>query len=227
MVRVVIICTSNDKLGTTGEKTGLWLEELAAAYNVFVAAGFEVTIASMKGGKIPLDETSLQPPFKTPDCDTFLANDAGVKAMNESVPLSALSQSDFDVLYLPGGHGVCYDMPQDPSLAKLLGEACDSGKIVSSVCHGPAAFASAKLASGDSIVNGKKVTGFSNSEEEAVGKTAAVPFLLEDRLKELGGSYSSVEDWNPHTVVDGKLVTGQNPGSSTGVAQAVVALLKT
>lgn len=226
MVKVAIICTSHGKLGDTDQKTGLWLEELAAPYNHFTASGFEVAIYSMKGGQIPVDPGSLQAPFKTPDCDAFLGNEVAVKAMNESIPLSLFSPAECDGIYMPGGHGVCYDMPFDETLAKFLGQTFDSGKVVSSVCHGPAAFATTKLANGESIVKGKKVTGFTNSEEEAVGKTSVVPFLLEDKLKELGGEYSKADDWNPYVVVDGKLVTGQNPGSSKGVAEAVVSLLK-
>lgn len=222
--KVLIISTSHSDKGNTGEKTGLWLEELAAPYLIFKEQGYDVTIASIKGGNISLDPNSLQGDFYTEAAKQFAENEETAKLIKESVALESV-EDEYDAIYLPGGHGAVWDFPGNKKLASLLTSAYASGKIVSSVCHGPAGLLDPK--DGDKpLVSGKKVAGFSDSEEEAVGGTNIVPFLLEQKLKELGALYTkNSNDWGEYAVVDGRLVTGQNPGSSALVAKHVVALL--
>eukprot|EP00892_Ulva_mutabilis_P008518 jgi/Ulvmu1/6038/UM027_0014.1 len=219
---IAIISTSASELG--GGPTGCWAEEIMAPIRMFKAAGHNVSVYSIKGGKIPIDEMSLGDQFRTEDVDKFLSDDSSKSILDTTEAIDALPSPDtLDAVYLPGGHGACADFPENDKLQKFLSAMYEHGKVVSSVCHGPAAFANVKTAAGVSIVKGKKVTGFSNSEEEAVGKTGAVPFLLEDKLKELGGDYRKADaDWAEYAVADGNLITGQNPTSSKAVAKLVI-----
>lgn len=214
---ILMIVTSHAELGTTGTKTGFWLEELAAPYYDLTSAGFDVTIASPKGGKPPADpksESSEAAPVKR-----FLA-DPKAMALLETTRRLADVREGFDAYFVVGGHGVMWDLAEDPDLVRLLGAAHDEGRVVAAVCHGPAAFA--KLGK---VVNGRRVTGFSNEEEDAVGLTPIVPFALETKLLELGGKYERGPKWGAFAVRDGNVVTGQNPASSSKVAKLVVEAL--
>lgn len=222
---VLVICTSASKLGDSGKETGCWMEEVAAPYYVWKAKGYNVTVASIQGGEIPFDDKSLNPPFLTPECEKFLLDGEAMQGVEESMKLDDVKVTDYDAFFLPGGHGVCFDFPQSDLLGKLLSEAWQAGKVVAAVCHGPNGLVNVKDASGESVVKGRKVTGFTNSEEKAVFLDDLVPFLLEDKLKELGGSFEGADDWTPNAVRDGNLVTGQNPGSSTKAAELVVEAL--
>jgi len=226
---VLILSTSREKLPVgNGDKKigGLWLEELAAPYFILEEAGFDVTVASVKGGKIPVDPNSLAEGFKTSDCEKFLGSEKTKKLIEESIALQDVNKT-FDAVFLPGGHGACYDLNTDPIVIALLEKQWAAGGVIAAVCHGPAGLIKPQQHSGDPIVKGKKVTGFSNSEEAAVGLTDEVPFLLEDALKEQGGLYSSGPDWGSYAVADGNLITGQNPGSSAEVAKLIVKALST
>lgn len=222
--RILIICTSHDILGDTDIPTGLWAEEVATPYYIFKEAGAQVDIASIKGGKIPLDPSSLQGDLPE-HTHRYLKDDDGLKSTVENSIAVAEVSEEYDAVFLPGGHGVCYDCPENPTLIALLEKYWAQGKVVSAVCHGPVGLVNIKSPSGDYIVKGKKVTGFTNSEEEAVGKTAVVPFLLEDKLKEIGGLYEKGADWVPYAVADGNLITGQNPMSSAKVAELILSAL--
>ncbi|KAJ7527071.1 hypothetical protein O6H91_16G035000 [Diphasiastrum complanatum] len=220
--RILIVSTSHDRLGDTGSPTGLWLEELAAPYYIWKSKGFSVDIASIKGGKIPLDPASLSEGSTTEYTKKFSNNEHNLKeALQNSISVKDVSET-YDAIFLPGGHGVVYDFPGNPDLVAVIEKLVAQDKIVAAVCHGPAGLVGPTAPNGEPIVIGKKVTGFSNTEEEAVGKTKVVPFLLEDKLKELGGLYERAPDWHPFAVADGKLITGQNPQSSEKVAQLVV-----
>ena len=214
---VLLIVTSHGELGSTGTKTGFWLEELAAPYYELVEAGFDVTIASPKGGKPPAD-----PKSESSDADSvkrFLADKTAMALLETTKPLASITEK-FDAYFVVGGHGVMWDLADDEALVRLLGGANDDGRVVAAVCHGPAAFA--KLGK---VVSGKRVTGFSNEEEDAVGLTPIVPFALESKLVELGGKYERGPKWGAFAVRDGNLVTGQNPASSAKVAKLVVEAL--
>lgn len=223
--RVLIVATSHDKLGETGQPTGCWVEEVASPYYAWRSKGYQVTIASIKGGEIPFDPASKAGDFCTPEATNFLNDKEAQEKVNNSKPAADMlgSVEEFDAIFLPGGHGIVYDGPKSKELKELLEKFWAAGKVVSAVCHGPAGLVTACAADGNSIVKGKQVTGFTNTEEIAVNKQDAVPFLLEDKLKELGGLYERSEgDWASFVVSDGQLITGQNPGSSKAVAEAVI-----
>jgi putative intracellular protease/amidase len=221
-VKILMVLTSHDQLGNTGEQTGFWLEELAAPYYVFKDAGAEITLASPKGGQPPLDPKSSAPASQT-DATRRFERDAGAKAaLAATARLSAISHKDFDAVFYPGGHGPLWDLAEDPASISLIESTIAAGKPVAAVCHAPGALRHAKSPDGKPLVAGKSVTGFANSEEEAVGLTTVVPFLVEDMLKENGGDYSKSADWQSHVVSDGLLITGQNPASSAGAARAVL-----
>eukprot|EP00210_Caulerpa_lentillifera_P003085 g2947.t1 len=226
MPRVLFITTSSDRKGKIDQPTGVWYEELAAPYNYFTSLGYEVVLSSIKGGKIPIDPASLAEGFKTEDVDLFLENKSAVEKLENSVPIDAITVTEFDAVFIPGGLGVMYDMPENETLAKHLSEAWAQGKVVSAVCHGPGALLSAKTQSGEALIKGKQVTGFTNTEEEATGNTKNLDYLLEDKMKELGGLFDRGPDWTSFALQDGNLVTGQNPQSSKKVAELVVSLLK-
>lgn len=225
MRRILLVLTSHAVKGSTGKPTGVWLEELAAPYYIFLAAGFDVDIASIAGGKVPLDPGSVE--GEPPECvSRFLADEKAMQAIIASRSLDRISAADYDAVFLPGGHGTMWDLPESQALASLLGDAWTGGKVVAAVCHGPSGLVSAKDADGRPIIAGRNVTGFSNSEEDAVALTDVVPFLLETRLTELGGIYASGPDFQPFALRDGKLVTGQNPASSEKTAELTVEAIR-
>jgi putative intracellular protease/amidase len=217
-----MVLTSHSQLGNSGKKTGFWLEEFAAPYYVFKDAGAQVTLASPAGGQPPLDPTSDTADAQTDATRRFKSDDAAQSALAHTERLSAMSGDDFDAVFYPGGHGPLWDLAEDADSIELIETMARTGKVVAAVCHAPAAFRHTMGADGQPLVKGRQVTGFTNSEEAAAGLTAVVPFLVQDMLVEKGGNYSKVSDWQPHVVTDGKLVTGQNPASSTAAAQAVL-----
>lgn len=224
-MNILIVLTSHDQLGNTGRKTGFWLEELAAPYYVFKEAGARLTLASPKGGQPPLDPKSNDPAFQTDATRRFEADAEAKAALANTRPLDSISPEDFDAVFYPGGHGPLWDLAEDRSSVALIENTLNSGKPVALVCHAPGVLHHAKNPDGSPLVQGKKVTGFTNSEEAAVGLTDVVPFLVEDELVSKGGQYSKVADWQPYAIRDGLLITGQNPASSAAAAQALVACL--
>ncbi|MGC1302060.1 MAG: type 1 glutamine amidotransferase domain-containing protein [Caulobacteraceae bacterium] len=225
-MKILIVLTSHDKLGDTGRKTGFWLEELAAPYYVFKDAGVELVLASPKGGKPPLDPKSNEPEFRTDLTLRFEADAAAEAQLASTVRLDSVSAADFDTVFYPGGHGPMWDLAEDPVSVRLLETFYNAGKPIALVCHAPGALRHVKLPNGEPLVKGKKVTGFTNSEEEAVQLTKVVPFLVEDELKAKGGIFSKVADWQPYVVEDGLLITGQNPASSGPGAKHLLARLR-
>ncbi len=225
-MKVLMVLTSHDTLGNTGKKTGFWLEELAAPYYVFRDAGAEITLASPKGGQPPLDPKSDEPMFETDLTRRFKADREAKAQLAETVRLDSVNQGDFDTVFYPGGHGPMWDLAEDGNSIKLLEAFIAAGKTIALVCHAPGVLHRVKNPDGTPFVNGRKVTGFTNSEEAAVGLTEVVPFLVEDELLDLGAVFSKVKDWGVHTVVDGRLITGQNPASSGDTAKALLAALK-
>lgn len=211
---VLMVVTSHAELGSTGTKTGFWLEELAAPYYELVEAGFDVTLASPKGGKPPADPKSEGSDAAA--VKRFLADPKAMGLLETTKRLDAVTAA-FDAVFVVGGHGVMWDLAESEVLAKILEGASDAGRVVAAVCHGPAAFAKVGR-----LVAGKRVTGFSNEEEDAVGLTPIVPFALETKLRELGGRYERGPKWGSFAVRDGNLVTGQNPASSVAVARLVI-----
>ena len=225
-MKVLIVLTSHDQLGNTGEKTGFWLEELAAPYYLLKDAGVDVTLASVKGGQPPLDPKSNDPTFQTAATRRFEA-DAEARAALASTPkLSDVAGGDYDAVFYPGGHGPMWDLAEDANSRALIESTFASGKPVALVCHAPGVLRHVKAKDGSALVKGKNVTGFTNSEEAAVGLTEVVPFLVEDMLKASGANFSKVADWQPYVVTDGLLITGQNPASSDPVAHALLTMLK-
>lgn len=221
-MRFLMILTSHDQLGDTGEKTGFWLEEFAAPYYCLVDAGAEVVLASPAGGQPPLDPKSSAPESQTAATERFNGDQQAQSVLANTVTLDQIDAAAFDGVFYPGGHGPLWDLSVDARSIGLIEAFLGQGKPVAAVCHAPAVLVNARTSDGESVVNGKAVTGFSNSEEAAVGLTDVVPFLLEDRLQELGGEYTATEDWHPHAVVDGLLITGQNPASSELVAKRLL-----
>ncbi len=225
-MKVLMVLTSHDRLGDTGRKTGFWLEELAAPYYVFQDAGYEITLASPKGGQPPLDPKSNEPAFQTDATRRFEADAAARKALANTVKLADVSEHDFDTVFYPGGHGPMWDLAESNVSAALIESFVAAKKPTALVCHAPGVLRHVKSADGRPLVEGRKVTGFTNTEEAAVGLTTVVPFLVEDELKAKGGHYSSGPDWGSHVVQDGLLITGQNPASSAAAAERVVEELK-
>ncbi|MCL4639695.1 MULTISPECIES: type 1 glutamine amidotransferase domain-containing protein [Olivibacter] len=224
--KVLIVLTSHDQLGDTGEKTGFWVEEFAAPYYVLADAGVEVTIASPEGGQPPIDPKSALPDFQTEATKRFDADKALQEKLAHSIPLSDVNEKDYDAVFYPGGHGPLWDLTNDARSIKLIEAFWKEGKPVAAVCHAPGVLRFVKDAEGNPLVKGKKVTGFSNTEEEAVQLTDVVPYLVEDELKKLGGNYSKTEDWKSYSVQDGNLITGQNPASSEEAAKKLLDLLR-
>mgnify|MGYP006374508733 FL=1 len=222
---VLMILTSHDQLGNTGKKTGFWLEEFAAPYYAFRDAGVAITLASPKGGQPPLDPKSDEPANQTHDTDRFRTDTDAQAALGSTLKLSTLQAADYDAVFYVGGHGPLWDLAEDADSIALIETMYAADKPVAAVCHGPGVLRHPRRADGQPLVAGKKVTGFTNSEEAAVQLTDVVPFLVEEELKRLGGQYSPLAAWQPYAVVDGNLVTGQNPASSVVVAQAVLKLL--
>ncbi len=221
-MKILMVLTSHDKLGNTGRKTGFWLEELAAPYYVFKDAGADITLASPKGGQPPLDPKSNEPNFQTDLTRRFEA-DADAKAqLATTLRLDSVKSEDFDTVFYPGGHGPMWDLAEDPNSIKLIESLLAAGKPVALVCHAPGALRHVKTPEGRPLVEGKQVTGFTDTEEEAVGLTKVVPFLVEDELKAEGGIFSKTADWGVHVVSDGLLTTGQNPASSGPAAKVLL-----
>ena len=226
MANILVVLTSHDQLGDTGRKTGFWLEELAAPYYALKDAGAEIVLASPKGGQPPLDPKSDDPDAQTEDTRRFKADAEAQAALGSTVELSSVKAEDFDAVFYPGGHGPLWDLANDPASIALIEAFAKADKPTGLVCHAPGVLKSVNGPDGQPLVNGRKVTGFTNTEEEAVGLTAVVPFLVENVLSANGGDYSRGPDWGSHVVVDGKLVTGQNPASSRDAAEALLQLLK-
>ena len=224
MKKVVFVLTSHDELGNTGEKTGFWIEEFAAPYYELADQGFEITIASPNGGLPPIDPKSSDPSSATEDTKRFDADTALQDKLNNTIKLVNINASDYAAIFYPGGHGPLWDLVSDKNSISLIETFYTSNKPVAFVCHAPAVLKNVKV-NGAFLVNGKKVTGFTNEEEEAVGLTEIVPFLLEDALKANGALYSKGENWAPYAVEDGLLITGQNPASSKLVAQKLITQL--
>jgi putative intracellular protease/amidase len=224
-MKVLMVLTSHDRLGDTGKKTGFWLEEFAAPYYTLKDAGADITVVSPRGGQPPLDPKSDEPDAQTDATRRFKA-DAGAQAVLASTgKLSEVNAADFDAVFYPGGHGPLWDLAEDQASIALIEAMAAAGKPVALVCHAPGVLRHVKAADGTPLVRGRKVTGFTNTEEEAVGLTRVVPFLVEDMLKQSGGQYSKGADWQPYVLTDGKLVTGQNPASSEEGAKALIKLL--
>ena len=221
-----MVLTSHSELGDTGKKTGFWIEEFATPYYLFKDGGANITIASPKGGQPPIDPTSDKPENQTPATIKFKADEELKKILTETKQLSEISHEDFDAVFYPGGHGPLWDLTNDNDSIKLIEAFWKNKKPVVAVCHAPAVLLNVKDENDDALVKDKKVTGFTNSEEEAVQLTEIVPFLLEDELKNKGGIYSKKEDWASYVVTDGMLITGQNPQSSEAAAEALLKLLK-
>tara|TARA_R110001599_G_scaffold353861_1_gene600681 strand:+ start:12304 stop:12981 length:678 start_codon:yes stop_codon:yes gene_type:complete len=221
-MKVLIVLTSHDKLGETGNKTGFWLEEFASPYYRLKDAGAQLTLASPRGGQPPLDPKSNEPDAQTEATHRFDKDPAAQQELAATAKLADMKVEDFDAVFYPGGHGPMWDLYGDADSIALIEGFIAAGKPVAAVCHAPAALLNARTPGGEPVVQGKRVTGFSNSEEAAVGLTAVVPYLLEDRLVASGGVYQQVDDWNPLVVVDGLVITGQNPASSEVVADALL-----
>ncbi|MEZ3501438.1 type 1 glutamine amidotransferase domain-containing protein [Pantoea sp. KPR_PJ] len=217
-MNVLMVLTSHDRLGDTGRKTGFWLEELAAPYYAFKDAGAKITLASPQGGNPPLDPKSNEPASQTELTHRFEADEEAKAQLASTVRLDSVSASDFDTVFYPGGHGPLWDLAEDKHSIALIEDFIAADKPVALVCHAPGVLRHVKTAAGRPLVEGKKVTGFANSEEEGVGLTDVVPFLVEDELIAKGGLYSKGEDWGSYVVQDGLLITGQNPGSSAATA---------
>jgi len=221
-MKVLMILTSHDQLGNTGRKTGFWLEELAAPYYVFKDPGAEITLASPKGGRPPLDPKSDEPEFRT-DLTRRFENDAAAETqLDETVRLDSVKQESFDTVFYPGGHGPMWDLAEDKNSVKLIESFLAAGKPIALVCHAPGVLRHVKTPDGKPLVQGKTVTGFTDGEEQEMGLTKVVPFLVEDELINLGATFSKVKNWGVHTVTDGHLITGQNPASSGPAAKVLI-----
>ncbi len=223
-MKILMVLTSHDQLGATGRKTGFWLEEFAAPYFVFRDAGVELTLASPKGGQPPVDPKSDLPENQTPAMARFKTDEAAQKALANTRKLADVKAQDFDTVFYVGGHGPMWDLAESRDSIALIEAFYGSGKPVALVCHSPGVLRHVTYR-GEPLVKGKHVTGFTNGEEEEVKLTKVVPFLVEDELLRLGAIFEKVRNWQPLSIVDGRLVTGQNPASSTGAAQALLKLL--
>ncbi|MDP9782040.1 type 1 glutamine amidotransferase domain-containing protein [Pseudomonas fluorescens] len=221
-MNILMVLTSHDQLGDTGKKTGFWLEEFAAPYYVFVDAKATVTLASPKGGQPPLDPKSDEEDAQTEATRRFRSDSEAQAVLASTVPLGEIDPYDFDAVFYPGGHGPLWDLAEDRDSKTLIEAFYAANKPVAAVCHAPGVFKNVQAPDGQPVVKGKKVTGFTNSEEEAVGLTHVVPFLVEDMLKAKGGEYSKAADWASYVVEDEHLITGQNPASSEAAAKALL-----
>ncbi|HCM45968.1 MAG TPA: type 1 glutamine amidotransferase domain-containing protein [Colwellia sp.] len=223
--KILMVLTSHDELGNTGKKTGFWVEEFAAPYYAFIDAGVEITLATPKGGQAPIDPTSTLADFQTAATDRYDADTNAQAKIASTVLLSSVNESDFDGVFYPGGHGPLWDLTDNADSIALIESFLNAGKAVATVCHASAALLNVKQASGDFAVKGKAVTGFTNSEEEAVQLTEIVPFLVENELIKRGGEYQKAEDWHAFAIQDGLIITGQNPASSALAAEKLLAHL--
>ncbi|WP_420572775.1 type 1 glutamine amidotransferase domain-containing protein [Kordia sp.] len=220
--KVLFVLTSHDQLGNTGKKTGFWIEEFAAPFYALKDKNVEITLASPKGGQPPIDPKSEGENFQTPATKRFKGDAATQKLLANTLKLSDVKEADYDAVFYPGGHGPLWDLSEDKNSIKLIESFYNNNKPVAAVCHAPAVLKNVKSIDGTPLVQGKKVTGFTNSEEEAVQLTTVVPFLVETMLKDNGGIFSRADDWNVHAVKDGLLITGQNPASSEKVAELLL-----
>ena len=225
-MKVLFVLTSHSELGNTGKKTGFWVEEFAAPYYVLADAGADITLASPKGGVPPVDPSSEAPGAQTEATERYNGDQELQEKLRNTKKLSEVRAEDFDAVFYPGGHGPLWDLTESEESIRLIESFAKQQKPIAAVCHAPAVFAKVKGSDGQPLVKGKNVTGFTNSEEEAVQLTEVVPFLVEEKLQELGGNYSKAGDWQPHVVRDGMLITGQNPASSEGAAEELLKLLK-
>lgn len=223
-MKILMVLTSHDQLGNTGRKTGLWLEEFAAPYYVFNDAGVQVTLASPKGGQPPVDPKSELPEDQTPAMERFKQDDQAKKVFSQTLKLADMKAENFDSVFYPGGHGPMWDLAESSDSIHLLESFYNSGKPIALVCHAPGVLRHVTY-KGAPLVKGKRVTGFTNDEEEEVGLTKVVPFLVEDELKRLGAQFEKAPNWQSFVIVDGRLITGQNPASSTAGAQALLKAL--
>lgn len=221
-MKILMVLTSHDQLGNTGRKTGFWLEELAAPYYAFKDAGAEIVLTSPKGGQPPIDPKSNEPTFQTDDTRRFEADAQATAQLAATVRLDSVNQADFDAVFYPGGHGPLWDLAEDKHSIKLIESFLAARKPVALVCHAPGVLRHVKKPDGRPLAEGKNVTGFTNTEEAAVELTDVVPFLVEDELKAKGGNFSRGDDWAPHIVGDGLLITGQNPASSAPAAELLL-----
>ena len=224
-MKILMVLTSHDTLGNTGRKTGFWLEELAAPYYTFTAAGVEIVLVSPKGGQPPLDPKSNEPSFQTDLTHRWEGDSVAKARLASTVRLDSVKSDDFDTVFYPGGHGPMWDLAEDQHSIALLESFVAAGKPIALVCHAPGALRHVKRPDGKPLEQGRKVTGFTNSVEEAVGLTHVVPFLVEDELKAKGGIFSKTQDWGVHVVTDGLLITGQNPASSGPGAKALLEVM--
>lgn len=223
-MKILMVLTSHDQLGNTGLKTGIWLEEFAAPYFVFRDAGVELTLASPKGGQPPIDPKSDLPDNQTPAMARYKQDISAQKAFSETAKLADMKAEDFDTVFYPGGHGPMWDLAESADSIALLESFYNSGKPIALVCHSPGVLRHVTY-NGAPLVKGKRVTGFTNGEEEQMQLTHVVPFLVEDELLRLGAIFEKLANWQPFFVVDGRLITGQNPASSTSTAQALMKVL--
>lgn len=221
-MKILFVLTSHDQLGNTGEKTGFWIEEFASPYYYLVDKGVDVILASPNGGQPPIDPTSDKPENQTESTIRFKADKELQEKLSKTHKLSEVSSDDYDAVFYPGGHGPLWDLAESETSAQLIESFYNSNKPVSFVCHAPAALKHVKNTDGEPLVKGKKVTGFTNTEEELVKLTDVVPFLVEDMLKENGGIYSKKGDFEEYAIEDGLLITGQNPASSEKVAELLL-----
>lgn len=224
-MKILMVLTSHDRLGDTGQKTGFWLEEFVAPYYVFKDAGAQITVASPRGGQPPLDPKSDDPSAQTDATRRFRDDQATRAVLADTHKLQDMKAGDFDAVFYPGGHGPLWDLAEDAHSIALIETMLAAGKPVAAVCHAPGVLRHVKSADGQPLVHGKSVTGFTNTEEEAVGLTTVVPFLVQDMLTQNGGNYSKSGDWQPYVVNDGWLITGQNPASSGPAAHALLKML--
>ena len=225
-MKILMVLTSNDRLGNTGEKTGFWLEEFTAPFYVFKDAGVKITLASPRGGQPPIDPRSDAPDAQTESTKRFRADKDAQAALSNTLSLREVAPRDYDAVFYPGGHGPLWDLVDNQDSISLIEAMYASGRPVAAVCHAPAVLRNAKSENGLPLVSGKSITGFSNSEEATVELTEVVPFLLEDELKSKGAGYSKKEDFQPYHISDGNLITGQNPASSEAVAKALLRSLE-
>jgi len=225
-VKILMVLTSHDQLGNTGKETGFWLEEFAAPYYVLKDAGATITLASPDGGQPPIDPKSDLPENQTAATRRFRTDPAAEAELANTKKLDSVSAADFDAVFYPGGHGPMWDMPDNATSIALIEDFVKADKPVAAVCHAPVALINVRGKDGDYLIRGKRVTGFTDTEEDAVGLTSVVHFLLEDELRERGGIFSKGPNWSSHIEVDGKLITGQNPASSKAGAEALLKLLR-
>jgi putative intracellular protease/amidase len=224
-MKILMVMTSHDQLGSTGRKTGFWLEEFAAPYFTFRDAGVDVTVCSPKGGQPPVDPKSDTPEGKTRLTERFKGDAVAQRVLANTEVLGNVRAEDYDSVFYPGGHGPMWDLAEDAVSIALIERFYGAGKPVAFVCHSPGVLRHVKT-NGEPLVKGKRVSGFTNSEEEAVQLTHVVPFLVEDELKRLGGRFEKVDDWQPLSIIDGRLITGQNPASSEKVALDLLTLVR-